>query len=89
MMDLIFVVFHVHRISKLRDLGEELFALLLLDLEFSILHVHVEDAPDVVILKLRNQLIHFVSSDERNVTALASKEFQGFVDLVLDVSLST
>ena len=46
--DLILVVVHLVCVPKLGELLEEVVALLLLDLEFSVLNVEIEDSPDVL-----------------------------------------
>lgn len=59
--------------------------MLLLDLEFSILDVEIEDTPNIIRLKLWDELILPVPGDVGDVAILASEELQDLADLHLDL----
>lgn len=74
--NLIFVVVHLIGISELRQLLEEVVALLLLDLEFAVLDIEIKDTPDIVRLQFRNEFILSVSRDVRNVAILRPEQLE-------------
>lgn len=71
---------HLVGISELRQLLEEVVALLLLDLEFAILDVEIEDSPDVIGLEFRDQFVLSVPRDVRDIAILTSEQLEDFAD---------
>lgn len=71
---------HLVGVSELRQLLEKVVALLLLDLEFSVLNVEIEDSPDVLGLEFRDQLVLSVPRDVGDVAILTSEELEDFAD---------
>lgn len=82
---LIFVVVHLIRISKLREFVEKVITLFLLDLEFSILDVEVENSPHIIWLQFWNQLILAISGYIRNITIVTPEKSENLGYLGLDV----
>lgn len=83
---LILVVVHLVRVSKLRELLKEVVALLFLDLELAVFNVEIEDSPDILCSKLRNELVLPVPGDVRDITVLAPEELEDFADLQFGLS---
>jgi hypothetical protein len=64
---------------------EKIFALLLLNLEFAILNVEVENSPNISSLKFWNQLIHAISGDVWHITVVTSEQVEYFGYLGFDL----
>lgn len=71
-------------VAEFRDLGEEVFILFLLDLEFAIFDVEFEDSVDVAWLELWNQLVLSVLCDEWDIAVLTSEQFEHLLNLLFD-----
>jgi hypothetical protein len=68
--NLVFIMFHSHLVSELTKSGEEFFTLFLLNLEFAIFNVEVENSPNIMWLKLWNEFTVSISGNIRNITIL-------------------
>jgi hypothetical protein len=80
------VVHYLHFVfrAELTNLGKEFLALLLLNLELSILDVELEDAVDVLGGEFRKQLALSVPGDVGDVAPLAAEQSKSLLNLLLD-----
>jgi hypothetical protein len=79
-VNLILVMFHMNSIttctSNFRDFGEEVITVFLLNLKLTKLNIHIEDFPDVILLKFWSESVHLILANVWNIIVLASEEFE-------------
>ena len=84
-VNLINDVIDVLVLTEVLDLNKEVFDLLLLNLELSILDIKIEDSPDVCWFNLWTQQGLSILDDLRYIQQVTPEEVESLLDLLLDV----
>jgi len=84
-VNLINDVIDVLVLTEVLDLNKEVFDLLLLNLELSILDIKIEDSPDVCWFNLWTQQGLSILDDLRYIQQVTPEKVESLLDLLLDV----
>jgi len=84
-VNLINDVIDVLVLTEVLDLNKEVFDLLLLNLELSILDIKIEDSPDVCWFDLWTQQGLSILDDLRYIQQVTPEKVESLLDLLLDV----